>query len=345
MRIERIRNLILLLLITFCPQIEAQDLLFDSSEILKIELETDIKTLLKDVGENQKYHPAVISFENKDKEFVKYPLKVQTRGNFRRQRKNCSFPPLRLRFNPEIMHETVFEGQKKLKLVTHCRNRNAIYEENILIEYLIYKLYEETSNVSYRTRLVELTYIDAKQKREDLTRLAFIIESKSKLEKRIGKKELEVGSYDPHSINMQMSADIFLFQFMIANTDWSLSNMHNIVLFADMSTDPPKPLTYDFDWSGIISAPYAQPAEKLGIDNIRTRLYRGYCIPETYIEQSRQKFLSLKDRYQQIISEQTKLSENKRDEVWEFIEEFYTILNNEKMFKREVLDKCRKYGN
>ena len=35
---------------------------------------------------------------------------------------------------------------------------------------------------------------------------------------------------------------------------------------------------YDFDVSGLVNPPYALPPEGLGLDTVRQRRYRGYCI-------------------------------------------------------------------
>jgi len=34
---------------------------------------------------------------------------------------------------------------------------------------------------------------------------------------------------------------------------------------------------YDFDFSGLVDAPYAEPPEGFPVDSVRQRTYRGYC--------------------------------------------------------------------
>jgi hypothetical protein len=34
---------------------------------------------------------------------------------------------------------------------------------------------------------------------------------------------------------------------------------------------------YDFDFSGLVDAPYATPPDGIAISNVRQRKYRGYC--------------------------------------------------------------------
>src|SRR2546422_8023585 len=63
---------------------------------------------------------------------------------------------------------------------------------------------------------------------------------------------------------------------MIGNTDFAFTALHNIVLISD-SAGVVYPVPYDFDWSGVISAPYARPDSRLGIATVRIRTYRGTC--------------------------------------------------------------------
>src|SRR5256886_12346777 len=78
---------------------------------------------------------------------------------------------------------------------------------------------------------------------------------------------------DPDQVGL-----IAVFEYMIANTDWSVGGLHNIVLTEDTSGTV-YPVPYDFDWSGVISTPYARPDARLNITSVRQRLFRGYCRP------------------------------------------------------------------
>ena len=54
---------------------------------------------------------------------------------------------------------TIFEGQDKFRVVTHCRDRDE-YEENVLEEYLAYRIYALLTEISFRVRLARITYGD-----------------------------------------------------------------------------------------------------------------------------------------------------------------------------------------
>ena len=80
-----------------------------------------------------------------------------------------------------------------------------------------------------------------------------------------------------------------VFQYMIGNTDFAVSALHNIVLIRD-SVEVVYPVPYDFDWSGVIWTPYAQPDARLEIRDVRQRVFRGTC-------RSPQELATLFDRF------------------------------------------------
>jgi len=74
-----------------------------------------------------------------------------------------------------------------------------------------------------------------------------------------------------------------LFQYMIGNTDYSIMQLHNVIMLDDAGgiryTVP-----YDFDYSGLVGAHNAVPAKGLNLPSVRERMYRGPCKAEAEIE-------------------------------------------------------------
>ena len=75
-----------------------------------------------------------------------------------------------------------------------------------------------------------------------------------------------------------------VFEYMISNYDWSMRAAprgdeccHNGRLLAGGPGGLFVPVPYDFDYSGLVDAPYATPPEGIPIANVRQRNYRGYC--------------------------------------------------------------------
>ena len=59
-----------------------------------------------------------------------------------------------------------------------------------------------------------------------------------------------------------------IFNYMIGNTDWSVPNQHNCKVLSDPNSARQNLgliVPYDFDYCGIVNAPYAIPHEDFGI--------------------------------------------------------------------------------
>ena len=104
-------------------------------------------------------------------------LQIQTRGNFRLNKRNCDFPPLRLNLKKEAVKGTLFEGQDKLKLVVPCKLGQEYWAQYVLSEYLAYRMLNVLTPLSFRVRLARVTYIDSTGKDDPVEeRYGFVIE-------------------------------------------------------------------------------------------------------------------------------------------------------------------------
>ena len=104
---------------------------------------------------------------------VEVAIQVRARGNFRY--KFCDFPPLNLNFRRSQLEGTLFENQNKLKLVGHCKITRR-YEQSVLREYLAYRLLNAMTDLSFRVRLLEVTWVDSDERRGRMVRSAFLID-------------------------------------------------------------------------------------------------------------------------------------------------------------------------
>ena len=250
--------------------------LFDDDAVLDIELTGPFSTLIKQKKDREEL-PFVLRAEN-----VEHEIKVRVRGHSRVR--VCNAPPLRLNFVKSKTKGTVFAGQNKLKLVTHCHASDRA-QANILQEYSAYKMFRVISDVGYRVRLVKISYQDTEKglKRDSIVRYGFLIESASELADRFDGKQVKIPGVSLASLNQQQAAKAFVFNYMIGNSDWSLVTAtgsedccHNVHLF-DIGSERFM-VPYDFDLSGLVNALYARPDVSSGITKVTTRQYRGYCI-------------------------------------------------------------------
>ncbi len=269
---------------------------------------------------------------------------LKSRGNFRLSQ--CYFPPLWIKITKSHAKGTIFEGNKKIKLVMPCYDKGS---SNTLIvkEYLCYKLYEQVTSYALQTRLVDLNLTVRKSKnRKTTSKLkAILIEDVDKAAKRLDCKALPGVKIVPSALNDTNAARFELFQFMISNTDWSVVMQHNAKLLVEHNHKYIS-IAYDFDMSGLVDAPYAVVShingEKLNAERVTERIFRGYCHSPELIEWVRQEFLAKKVRLlatpDQLSSE---LSPKEIARIKDYLQEFFTILSNDRQFKINILDQCR----
>ena len=214
---------------------------------------------------------------------ITYQITLTTRGITRKSTDICDFPPLRVAFTQEPPPGSLFEHQKHLKLVTHCK-RDAGFQQKLLLEYSAYKLYNLMTPQSFRARLANIDYLDDSG-RPYISRLAYFLEEFSDVAKRNGMH----AAHEPDTISGALldpgaSARFAVFEYMISNYDWSMRAgprgtecCHNSRLLNPGTGTQLMPVPYDFDYSGLVDAPYAVPPEGIGINSVRQRTYRGYC--------------------------------------------------------------------
>lgn len=266
------------------------------------------------------HHPARLTYAADT--MVSLPLDLVVRGNFRRDAANCVFPPLYLDFPKKKVKGTLFAKQNKLKLVTHCRD-----DEYVVREYLVYKLYNQLTDLSFKARLAQVTYLDSARKRKPETHWGILLEDEDDISKRNGisvyKNRLKAAYAD--TLNM---ATLSVFEYMIGNTDWSVVFRHNIKMVVDSTRPRPMAIPYDFDHSGLVDARYAKPAEQLSIETVRERLYRGPAYPMSVLRQVFARFRALKPAFYALYQNNKRLSNSYIKDTVNYFDDFYRIIDN-----------------
>lgn len=315
--------------------------LFASHQTLALTLEADFGTIFKERDQESQYHPAKLTFPGADGGPKTLDITVRTRGNFRLQPRICGFPPLRLNFPKQGTEGTVFEGQDKIKLGTHCQDKRDQYEQITVLEYLVYRTYGLLTDKGLQIRLARITYADAAGKRDTLTRYAFLLEDEDAMAARMGGKIFQQEEIHDENTDIEQMTLTAVFQYLIGNTDWSVWALHNIVLVEMPGAVFPTAVPYDFDWAGVISAPYARPDEKLPIRSVRTRLYRGYCRVREELAPVFARFNQKKDEIYALYQNQDGLTDETKKKTLAYFDEFYQTINDPRSVEREILRKCR----
>lgn len=320
------------------------DRLFRDNAIIDVRIVAPMSTLLSE-RPNEEELPGKLQFDDAAGAAVDLDVEIRTRGRFRRLRDVCRFPPLRLDLKGSQTKGTLFAKQDKLKLVTHCKDSNT-FEQVILREYIAYRILNTMTDVSFRVRLMRITYVDSEEKRNDEQHLGFVIEHRDRLAKRSEKKYLEIPRTSVRSLEPSYSNLVSMYQFMIGNTDFSPiigSNgepcCHNHVLFGNEG-EPVWSVPYDFDQSGLVNAPYAKPNEKFRIRSVRQRLYRGRCMHNEKVPDSINLFIAKRDEIFGIVNGLDLLSKKSRASLVKYIESFYEIIEDEKKVSKSITKRC-----
>jgi hypothetical protein len=315
-------------------------ILFQSEEILNLSLEADYKAVFS-VKDDSTWFPARISLTDNDGLARTIDIKIRTRGKVRRESDVCPFTPLRLDFPKKETKNTPFEGQKAIKLVTHC-DKADFYEQNTMLEYLIYKAYNVLTDSSFKVRPAMINYIYSGKKADTVRKFAFFIEREKSLVDRLNAVEFETEKFNPNMLNPFPTCLMDMFQYMIGNTDYSSYDLHNVILVSDSTRRfPPVPIPYDFDWSGLISANYAVPHPTIGTEYVSERVYRGFLKEPFIVAHTIGIFNARKQEIYRLFEDFALLEADKKKKAIKYLDEFYEIINDDKKVKTEFFDKAR----
>jgi hypothetical protein len=258
------------------------------------------------------------------------PIKLSLRGVTRRRADICAFPPLRVEFPDKPPHGSLFEGQKKLKLITHCLAPESA-RKYVLLEYAAYRMANVLTPLSFNVRLVSVDYQEA-DGRPVVSRYGVFIESEKDVAKRNGLTEAK----PPHRIavsalNAAAAARYAVFEYMIGNVDWSMTLgaagedcCHNTKLLGEEGAAGDLiPIAHDFDSAGLVDPPYALPPQGSGIDDIRDRRYRGYCRHRTEAEAAAARILAERTKMFAVLDETPGLDPSARRVADSYLGRFF----------------------
>ena len=312
--------------------------LFDANSVVEVTLTGPIGTLFEDI-ENRTELPFSLQIDG-----VAHQIKVRLRGHSRLR--VCDFPPLRLNFREKHKMQTIFDGQDKLKLATHCRNYDR-GEQDLLEEFVAYRIFNIISDRSYRVRLLRINYEDPDKRLDEKAspRYGFLIEPGSQLADRLGGTRVDLPGVPKQRYDREHAALVFVFQYLIANTDWGyvkadkddacchngdLFEIDNQVIF----------VPYDFDLAGLVNPRYAYPDPSLRIDKVTQRLYRGLCMDRDILKAALQRINAHRSEILLVPQSVPGLSENNTRAATKFLNGFFEQAENEEKLLRSFEKHC-----
>lgn len=309
---------------------------FADEDLIEITLSTDIRQLQSSKGD-EVYQPASISCRFADSSVITETVRIAARGHFRRE--NCVIPPLLFNFRNETSPK--LSSLHKLKLVIGCGNSSAD-EQLILKEYLVYKMYNLLEEKSFRVRLVKVTYDDTRKRIKSYSQYAFFIEDDDNLAERHGCETRGKMQIPTESTNRNMMTMVAVFEYMISNGDWSVPANHNIkLLYKKNEQTVPYAIPYDFDHSGFVNAGYALPSEILGTETVKERVYRGFARTMEELQAILDIFRAKRSSINSLIMNFPYLSARNKKELVEYLDEFYSTINNKSDVKKAFIDNAR----
>lgn len=323
----------LMLAFSSCDKkLEEKESVFDTlvnAEPIEIDIETDLDVLLENKSEKIA-QLAKISWIANDGNQQQYTVRVSPRGKTRRA--ICDFPPLKIKFSPDQINKNDWAPYTSLKLVTHCQG-----DENLVLkEYLTYKLYAELTEHSFRVQLAKINYKDAKGQNDEFSKYAFIIENKEEMADRVNSRLLENKEAKIKAVDAQHYHLLTFFQYMVGNTDWNLKDRHNIKLVKPQKGQAPIPVPYDFDYAGLVDAPYAVPHPQIPIEDVKERFFQWRGKNKDGFEQTLQLFASKKAELLDICAQFEWLDKASKTDMIDYIYSFYEIIEDEKHLEQHL---------
>ncbi|MFT4665479.1 MAG: hypothetical protein ACI9RM_001294 [Ulvibacter sp.] len=319
------------------PKVVAQNSIFSNfynEDCLEITLESDFDKLI----ENKKtitYQDAWISYKANDGKKIKQLIQIRPRGKSRRI--ICDIPPVMMNFargNPEAIK---IKEDQKLKLVTHCyQRRSAKGQQNILKEFLTYKLLNMLTEKSFRVQLVRITYLNTRN-HDSSQRFGFIIEGAEELANRLEatrtkERDIPVAQLDTDQYNT-----VAIFQYMISNTDWDFIKLHNVKIFTSESSKKNMIVPYDFDYAGLVHTDYARVNPNYDQKELSDRIFLGAFYEKAELNKTLDLFKSKKKEMLSYCEGLSYLTKKNRRYVRTHLKSFHKSIRKKRFVKREFL--------
>jgi hypothetical protein len=315
--------------------------LFATDPPIRISIQAPLWRLIKN-RDNQESVTGTLA----DPNGVTLPISLRLRGITRRMSDICDFPPLRVDFTAPPPPTSLFAGQRKLKLVTHCKN-SLSFQQYVLLEYSAYRIYNLLTPRSFRVRLAYVDYRDASGK-PIVSRTGYFLEDLSDVAHRNGMQVVHGGDRIPTAdLSSPDAARYALFQHMLGNHDWSMRAgpvgrdcCHNAELIGLLAPGATIPVPYDFDFSGFVNAPYATPPAELEIADVRQRFYRGYCIHNNDVIAAARQMRAEQPQMLAVLGQVPGLEPKTQQRAAAYLQSFFAEIGNDNAFGSRILNHC-----
>jgi hypothetical protein len=318
--------------------------LFAEEKLLNAEIKFDLSAYLRKNLKGQALEGTII-FNPGTSDSLSRGISIKTRGKFRLEK--CAFPPMEITFKKPVYSYPDSGKFRKVKLVTHCKS-GTLYDEYVLKEYLIYRLFNVMTDSSYRVRLLKITYSDKEESRKPITQYGFFIEPKAVLASRINTTVVPAMNIYQNGISYGVMDRVSIFNYMVGSWDWAVQSQHNIAIFKSLSYDPLGlgiAVPYDFDLTGIVDPEYNLPPPESELTSNRDRLFMGICRDKAIYRERLKEFIAKKDQLYAVINNFEYLNDRSKKNIIYYLDGFFDQLDKEKNIDNLIeifISQCKK---
>lgn len=303
-----------------------------AANLKSVTIQTSIDSIFLNRKNNDNY-AGVFIYTNRLGKQIKRTIKLKSRGKSRRL--YCEFPPLKISFSKkELSDNGLRKKHKSMKLVTHC-NEGYESNQNVLKEFLAYRMYNELTENSLKAQLFKITYQDTNSDKS-IEGYAILLEDIDELAERMNSKEVESFGKSLNDFETENVNTLALFQFMIGNVDWKIRTQSNLKFIQSKIDNKLKLIPYDFDASGLVNPEYARPFNHLDLYTMKQRLFRGHFQNKKDREETITLFNTGKKQIYSAVKQLKLLNIRNRDNVITYLDKFFAIINNKRLLGKAI---------
>lgn len=293
-----------------------------------ISLELDLTELINNKKTNNYFPGSLSTGDGK-----MFSVEVRPRGKYRRR--ICEVPPLKIKFRKKELRAAGMDTLNEVKLVVPCFN-DPESEALVMREYIAYRMFERINPAySVRARLVKITFRDKHIEQTKAPVYGLLVEHEEQVAARLDGDVVEYFNMPADSIHTGQAALHAMFQYMIGNTDWGLSDIRNVYYLKPHDGSKIRVIPFDFDFSGLVNAPYAIPNSKSGLKNVRERLLLADEIPNSALQQAAQILKSTQNSLLELC-QASFLPEKSRVDMESYIKIFFEALGDKSKIPQRI---------
>lgn len=250
---------------------------------------------------------------------------ISLRGKTRRR--ICDYPPIKLNLSKKDLKSLGLNGSiDEYKLVQPCKNADGS-DELLKRELLAYQLIRLIDTSAFAVHSFQLT-LTKKDGAGVIRHPAFLLESEEEIDQRLNLVPVK-GVNHAEKITLENRLRLALIQMLVGNDDWDINAQRNVYLLQNAEGNL-RPIAYDFDYSGLVAAPYAKPNPNLPPHTLKDRVYMGPKVDQELWIKVKNELLGKRDFLLDYLKSTTTVSADSRREVTAFVRSFFVSIKSNK---------------